>query len=169
MPRPCDPSGTDAYAVRHNPAVYYPAITSQCARWDVPLGSLSGGALARDVRAGALPAFATLTPDVEHDMHNGTVAEGDAWLRSWLPLITAGADYRSGRLAILIAWDEGFGGGDLRSHVPLLVLSAWTPPGTRSGVAYDDYSVLRTVEDLTGVTPLGRAAGATSLAGAFHL
>ena len=169
MPGNCDPSDSGPYAPRHNPAVYYPAITAQCQRWDEPLGSTTTGTLAGDVRAGALPAFATLTPNVINDMHDGTVAQGDSWLRTWLPVITAGPDYQAGHLAILVVWDEGSGDGDVRSHIPVLVLSAYTPAGTSSAVPYDNSSILRTAEDLTGVAPLGRAAVSASLVPAFHL
>lgn len=169
MPHPCAASNAGPYAVRHNPAAYYPAIAAQCAKWDVPLGSASDGPLATAAASGTLPAFSTLTPNVNHDMHDGTVAQADQWLGSWLPVITGGPDYRSGRLVVLIVWDEGAGGGNNRSTIPLIVLSASTPAGTRSATAYDDYSILRTAEQLTGVAYLGQAASATSLAPAFHL
>jgi hypothetical protein len=169
MPSNCDPTGSGLYDQVHNPAVYYSDDRSSCAGSDVPLGSTSSGALAAALRSGDLPSFSTVTPDVNDDLHNGTLAEADAWLRQWVPAILASPDYRSGRLGVIIVWDEGAGGGNVPSHVPLLVLSASTKAGTRSGQPYDDFSVLRTVTDLTGVAPLGKAATATSLVGAFAL
>ncbi len=169
MPQPCDPGNSDVYAVRHNPAVYYPAIAPACASSDLPLGTPSSGPLAVDLRAGTLPTFTTVTPNLDHDMHNGTVAEADAWLRDWLPAITGGPDYRSGRLAVVIAWDEGAGDGNERSSAPLLVLSPAMSPGKRAAAAMDDYSVLRAIDDVSGLPPLGQAASATSVLAAFGI
>jgi hypothetical protein len=164
MTSPCEQSDDGAYAVRHNPATYYPALAGACARQDLPLGSTSAGALVDAVRAGTLPTLSTVTPDVDHDMHDGTIAQADTWLRQWLPVITAGADYRSGRLAVLVVWDEGDGGGDARSSAPLLALSAATRPGTALTGPLDDYSILRTVDDISGLPPLAQAATAPSFA-----
>lgn len=165
MPRPCDRTDSGTYAVRHNPATYYPALGDACQRDDVPLGTTTAGALSDAVRAGHLPTLATVTPDLEHDMHDGTVGQADTWLRDWLPIITAGPDYRDGRLAVIIAWDEGDGSGDHPSSAPLLALSAATRPGTRLTGPLDDDSVLRTINDITGLPPLGQAASAASFGG----
>ncbi|MDQ2725286.1 MAG: alkaline phosphatase family protein [Actinomycetota bacterium] len=170
MPTACDRSDAGSYAPKHNPAVYAVDARATCAASDLPLGTLSAGALAGAVGAGTLPAFSILTPDLDHDMHDGTVAEGDAWLKPWLERIVAGPDYQQGRLAVLITWDEGSGSGPSPSHVPLYVLSATTPPGTRVGLPLDHLSLLRTAEQVTGVgPPLGGAAGAASFAAPFHL
>ncbi len=170
MPSPCDPTTTDVYAARHNPAVYYPAVTADCHRWDVPLGGPSAGALEQAVSAGSLPSLSVVTPNVLDDMHSGSVSRGDAWLARWLPVITAGPDYQDGRLAVFIVWDEGSGSGNQPSHVPLLVLSRSTPAATRVGAGLGEYSLLRACESLTGIpTYLGAAATAPSLTGPFGL
>jgi acid phosphatase len=111
----------------------------------------------------------TVTPDLEDDMHDGTVAHADHWLAGWVPEILASPAYRSGRLAVLIAWDEGSGAGNVPSHAALVVMSASTPAGTRSPLAFDDYSVLRSVCQLTGAPVPGREPVAPSLVGPFHL
>jgi len=75
----------------------------------------------------------------------------------------------SGRLAVVFVWDEGYGSGNIASPVPLIVMSASTPAGTRSALPLDDYSVLHTICQLTGVPTPGRASSAASFAGPFHL
>jgi hypothetical protein len=170
MPSACDPTTTDLYAARHNPAVYYPAVTVDCQRWDVPLGSPSAGPLETAVATGTLPSLSVVTPNVLDDMHSGPVSRGDAWLSRWLAVITAGSDYRSGALAIFVVWDEGSGSGNHPSHVPLMVVSASTPPGRRVGTRLGEYSLLRACESLTGIaTYLGGAARAPDLTGPFGL
>lgn len=157
------------YAAKHNPAVYYTSVRRQCRTWDQPLGTPESGALRAQLRAGPTVPLVTVTPDVEDDMHNGTIEAADRWLAGWLPHIVASPAYRAGHLAVIIAWDEGFGGGDVPSGAPLVVMSASTQPGTRTTLPLDDYSVLGAMSHLTGVPPLGLAATAPSMVKAFNL
>lgn len=163
---------SDRFLVRHTPAPYYTDQAAHCADWDVPLGTTSSGALYTDVTAGTLPAYSFVTPDACDDMHGapactngGGTAPGDAWLRAWLPVILAGPDYRAGHLVVIVTWDEG---DSSSNHIPALVISP-TTHGVRSGDAFTHCSTLRTAEDILGLPPLGCAAGATSMVGAFHL
>jgi hypothetical protein len=50
-----------------------------------------------------------LTPDLNNDAHDGTLAQADTFLKTWIPKIMAGPDYRAGRLSIVITFDEGVG------------------------------------------------------------
>ena len=157
------------YAARHNPAVYYTSLRRRCAAWDQPLGTTTQGPFHQALRRGPAVSLTTVTPDLQNDMHDGSVAQGDAWLAGWVPQIVGSPAYRSGRLAVFIVWDEGGGSGQEPSHVALIVMSASTPAGARSALALDDYSVLRTICQLTGVPNPGQASAATSFVSAFHL
>jgi hypothetical protein len=172
MPHRCDHKDAGEYAVRHDPPAYYPALTT-CARNDVPYGQL-----ARDLARRRLPAFSFVTPNLTDDMHDGTIAQGDDWLRTRLPLILDSTAYRSGTLVVAITWDEGQGGGsnncaanthDVGCHVAAIVVSPSTPPGTRSGQLFNHYSLLGSTERLLGVAPLGQAGAASSMIPAFDL
>jgi hypothetical protein len=56
------------------------------------------------------------------------------------------------------------------NHIPLIVVSPYTAAGTRSGTAFTHYSLLRTTEQLLGITSfLGNAAAASSMRAAFGL
>jgi phosphatidylinositol-3-phosphatase len=165
----CGLTSYDNYAARHNPAVYYAPIRRECVAWDQPMGTPSRGPLHQALISGPAAGLTTVTPDLEDDMHDGTVAQADAWLSGWLPQVVASPGYRSGRMVVLIAWDEGTGSGNVPSHVPLIVMSASTPAGARSALSYNDFSVLRTICQLTGVAIPGQAARAPSLLGPFHL
>jgi phosphatidylinositol-3-phosphatase len=163
-------SADGRYLVRHVPATYYVADRAACARWAVPMGQPRAGNLRHDIAAG-LPAFAFLSPDACHDMHGAPscmrdrVGVGDRWLRSWLPSILAGRDYRAGRLVVVITWDEGTNTGN---HIPTLVIS----PATRHIVAAQAFthcSTLRTTEELLRLPLLGCARTAPSMVSAFHL
>jgi phosphatidylinositol-3-phosphatase len=96
MPSNCSRSNSGEYAVRHNPPPYYEKL-SGCASHDVPYAQL-----ATDLAANAMPAFSFITPNLIHDMHDGTIAQGDAWLASHLPAILTSAAYRAGNTAIFV-------------------------------------------------------------------
>ena len=172
-PGPCalGSSRDGRYLVRHVPATYYVNVRTDCRRWAVPLGSPRAGALHDDVTAGALPAFGFVTPDACNDMHGAPacsgdlVADGDRWLRTWIPQILAGPDYRSGRLTVIITWDEG---NDSENHIPTLIISPTTKHIT-SAERYTHCSTLRTVESLLSLPLLGCAATAPSMSVPFRL
>ncbi len=100
----------------------------------------------------ALPTVAFVVPDLDDDMHDGTVAEGDDWLVHHLsPLLAWAAAHDT---LVIVTWDEGF---DKRNTIPTI----FAGPMVKSG-RYDEplshYRVLRTIEALYGLPPTGHAA-----------
>jgi len=174
MPSSCDKSNSGEYAVRHNPAVYYTSLAG-CASRDVPYSRL-----ATDLANNALPAFSFITPNMIDDMHDGTIAQGNAWLAKNLPVILKSKEYQAGKTAVFITWDEGSGGypiedcddktgTDTSCIVPTIVISPSTPAGTVSHAFYSHYSLLGTTEQLLGLPRLASAAKAATMTAAFHL
>jgi hypothetical protein len=172
MPSNCAPADSGEYAVRHNPPPYFTTLTG-CSTFDVPYPQL-----ATDLSSGKLPAFSFVTPNLIDDMHDGTIADGNAWLSSNLPVIFNSSEYKSGTTAVFVTWDEGEGGRsndcatnttDIGCQVATLVISPSTVPGTTSSVLFNHYSLLRTAEDLLGLPELGLAASNQSMAAAFNL
>ena len=145
MPSNCAAASSSSYAVKHNPAAYYTNIPAQCNAQDVPLGS------APDISA----RFTFITPNLCHDMHDCSTSIGDAWLAGIVPQILNSPQYRAGTTAVFITWDENDAGGQ---RVPTYVIGPSVVPGTRSAVAYNHYSLLRSTEDLLGLRPLLAAA-----------
>jgi hypothetical protein len=159
MPVPCDRSDSGTYAVRHNPWAYVPGETAACRSGDVPAGTPSGGALASAVRAGTLPNVGLITPNLINDAHDGTLVQADTWLRQWVPVIMSGPDWRHGRLAIAIVFDEG----DPGLQVPFVLIA----PGLSGAVTrqpLDHYALTRLIDQVIGAPPLRQAAGAPDLA-----
>jgi phosphatidylinositol-3-phosphatase len=172
MPSSCDRSNSGEYAARHNPPPYYKSLAG-CAKYDVPFSQL-----ASDLAGQQLPAFSFITPNLIDDMHDGTVAQGDAWLSRALPQIFASPQYRNGSTAVFVTWDEGEGGHtsncvanttDVGCHVATLVISPSTVPGTRSATLFNHYSLLGTAEQLLGLPRLGQAAAYQTMVSAFRL
>jgi phospholipase C len=174
MPSNCARSNSGEYAIRHNPPPYYTSL-SGCASRDVPYTRL-----ATDLAGNALPAFSFITPNLIDDMHDGTIAQGDAWLASHLPAILNSTPYKSGTTAVFVTWDEGSGGYPVQECddtdvtntsciVPTIVISPSTPAGIRSGAFFSHYSLLATAEQLLGLPRLASASSAPAMTAAFHL
>jgi phospholipase C len=169
-PGNCSLTSSGRYAVKHDPAAYYTGIRSDCAVWDVPMGTTASGNFLSDLTNGTLPAFSFVTPDLCNDTHDCPVATGDAWLESWFAKILSSPAYLTGRTVIFLTWDED--DDSASNHIPLIVVSPSTPAGTRSGTAFDHYSLLKTTEQLLGITTfLGHAGdpGTSSMISAFKL
>jgi hypothetical protein len=180
-------TATDQYATRHNPFVYFHSIIDRpaaCAARDVGLDRLSGDLAS----AAATPNLSLIVPDLCHDGHDATCADGgpgglpaaDAFLRTWVPRITGSPAYRRDGL-LAIVFDEAAGdssaccgeqpgpntpapggqsGGPGGGRTGAVLLSPAIAPGTTTSREYNHYSLLRSVEDLFGLSHLGYAGAA---------
>ena len=154
MMAPCQLTSAGRYAVKHNPAAYYDGADDRvaCGRDDVPL--VPG--LGADIDAGTLPTFAFVTPDLCNDTHDCGIGTGDAWLARWVPRIVAGPDYRAGRTAVFVVWDEP-------TPMAELVIAPSVRPGTTVATRTTHYDLLRTTEEMLGLPLLGAAGTALDL------
>ncbi len=166
MPSNCKMPGGTTYAIRHNEWTYFTDERTQCKANDVPLGTLSAGALSDDARLGHLPVTGQITPNICNDAHNCSLATADTWLRGWMPRLLAGPDYTSGNLTIIVTFDEDdhASGNNVAFVVidPRLSGKVVTLPATH-------YSLTRWYEDNAGAAYLNNAATAPDLKGAFGL
>jgi hypothetical protein len=157
MPVACDKVTSGSYAARHDPAVYYTDLASTCARDDLPLRQplvLSA-------------AFTFITPNICDDMHNCSIAVGDAWLARIVPQILDSHEYLAHEVALFITWDESDTGP--ANQVATFVVAPSVPRGVHAQAAFTHYSLLRTTEQLLGLPYLGGAKAATSMLGPFGL
>ncbi|MDX6287805.1 MAG: phosphatidylinositol-3-phosphatase [Frankiales bacterium] len=172
MPRNCAPYDTKPYAVRHNPPPYYSDIKATCPTRDVPLGTPTSGALATDLANSTLPSFAFIAPNLCSDMHDCSVATGDAWLKSWLNAIVASQTYRNGKTAVFVTWDEGTGGThgqdcfttqDESCHVATYLVASAAPRGLHYAGRLSHYSMLYATENMLGLPHLRPATAGPDL------
>ena len=157
MPSNCLKSDSGEYLIHHNPMPYYTNLGSDCSSFDVPFGP------SPDLSA----SFTLITPNGLHSMVDGTIAQGDSFLSSYVPALIATPQYQAGNTAIFITWDEDENAGK-NNQVPTIVVSPYTH-AVKSSTSYNHYSLLRTAEDLLGVPALGSAASATPMETAFGL
>jgi phosphatidylinositol-3-phosphatase len=148
------------YAKKHNPFAYFRSIAEDPARRArlVPLSKLGP-----DVRAGALPSFSLVVPDLCHSMHDCSVAVGDAWLRSQI-----GKFVRLPNTVVFVVFDEGStsiaGGG----HTAALAIGRAVRPGSRFVRVTGHYGILRTIEQAWGLPLLGRSARVAPITGIWR-
>lgn len=148
MPSNCRLTASYPYAERHNPEIYYqgPGDRAACAINNVPLGNVSAGHLASDLANNTLPNFSVIVPNDCNNMHDCSVATGDTWLSQWLPVILNSQSYRAGRTAIFLVFDED-------TPIPNFVVAPSVVPGTVIQGSYSHYSLLRTTEEMLGISP----------------
>jgi hypothetical protein len=159
MPSNCALTDSGQYVVHHNPQAYYVNLGDDCARYNVPLTDPP------DLSA----RFTFVTPNLIHDMHDGTVSDGDTWLSTFVPQVLASAEYAAGRAGLFITWDEDDNLlGD--NHIPTLVIAPSVPPGTQVSARLDHYALLRATQEMLGLTPLlGNAGTAADMRTPFNL
>lgn len=193
----------DGYVSRHDPFVYFHSIVDNQAYCDahvVPLGTTAGvlpkgtprgtTGLATDLkRESTTPNLAYIVPNLCDDGHDfpctnqrsgaSALADIDAFLGRWVPLITGSPAFKKDGL-LVITFDEsdgpqsdstsccnemigpdtplpgitGTGGG----RVGAVLLSPFIRAGRVSSVPYNHYSLLASIESYFGVSKLGYAA-----------
>ena len=168
MGAPCGLVSHDRYAAKHDPFVYFDDINGWDGRQFNPAPRCTEhvvdyAQLATDIAANALPRYAFITPNLDDDMHDGTIAQGDAWLSREIPKIMATDAYQHGG-AIFLFWDEGSGTLGPGDDPPFLVVSPNVKPGFVSTVAYDTSSYLKTVQQIFGLDQLPCSKNSTNIA-----
>lgn len=146
------PGTAGTYVRKHNPAISFTSVArdpAQC-RNIRPLRAFDPQAA----------PFEMIVPNLTNDMHDGTIAEGDAFLRALVPHILASAAFRAGGV-LFITFDEGSSSrgslGDHGGHVVTLIVSTSVPRGRRYRAYADHFSLLRTTERILGLPCLAGA------------
>jgi hypothetical protein len=139
------------YARKHNPAIGFQSVRSdatQCA-FIQPLANFDPSV-----------NFAMIVPNMVNDMHDGTTAQGNAFLAAFLPQIINSPDWA--HTLLIITFDEGetsiSGGGNIYTAAA----APWISHLTVS-TPYNHYNVLRTTEQIFGLPFLGGAASAATI------
>jgi len=176
QPYPCwKGAGVVNYVKRHNPFMYFESIREspeRCAKV-VPFDEFPD-----DLKAGRLPQFVFITPDLTHDMHGRNksddrrfpailgkshrlVTAGDTWLKTQVyePLTVSSAWTESTRLVVTFDEASRFAitTSGLDNRVATIIAGPHVPRG-RNGSSYNHYALLRSIESLFGLPYLGRAA-----------
>lgn len=139
-----------AYRKKHNPVAYFASLPAEINRRfeDFPADFSK------------LPSVAFVVPDMDHDMHDGSIEEGDAWLREHLDAYVKWAPGH--RSLLILTWDEDDFVHDNR--VATILVGAGVKR-RRYARRIDHYAVLRTLAGFYAVPPPGQAAQAQPIRG----
>jgi phosphatidylinositol-3-phosphatase len=145
--------GSGNYVRRHNPWVNYINVPASV--------NLTFEAFPADY--GELPTVAYVVPDLCHDMHDCSVATGDAWLQGNLDRYVQWAG--SHNSLFILTFDED-AGNTATNQIATIFVGPMVEPGDYA-MRIDHYNFLRTLEDMYGVPATAKAANAESITGVW--
>jgi acid phosphatase len=151
------------YAKKHDPFLYFRDVAASRARRArvVPYPQL-----ARDLAAHRLPDFSLLIPNLCDDMHDCSVATGDAWLKAHVVPLLQSPQLRGG--IVFVVFDEGTSGTGGGGQVEALALGRTVRPGSKFTRATNHYGLLRTIEDAWKLPRLGNSRTGTPIGGIWQ-
>jgi hypothetical protein len=147
------PDGPGWYARKHEPAIMFRDISADPSRC----------AMITDLRHFSLTAadFQLVVPNMCHDMHDCSIATGDAFLRRFVGAITASPTFAN--TLVVVTFDEGTDSDGGGGRIPTILLGPMVRPGARSAVAHNHYSLLRTIQNVWALGCLNRSCAANDL------
>ncbi len=106
----------------------------------------------------SLPTVSFVIPNLDNDMHDGTIAQADTWLYNNLSHY---ANWAVGNNSLLIiTFDEDDGGSE--NQIPTIIYGGHVKPGSYSETI-SHYNVLSTIEERYGLPKTGLAANAPAI------
>lgn len=146
-----DGCGQGAYRRKHNPAVYWQGADRAASAENLPFS-----AFPHDFAK--LPVVAFVIPNMDHDMHDGGVGEGDDWLRGHLDAYARWAVRHNS--VLIVTWDED-------DHTEANRIATVIVGGAVQAGRYDEplthYGLLRTLQDMYGLVPIAHSTDAAAL------
>ncbi|MFF4951472.1 alkaline phosphatase family protein [Streptomyces chattanoogensis] len=113
----------------------------------------------------ALPKVSFVVPNLCNDMHDCSVSTGDSWIQNKLGAYATWAQTHNSLLVVTFDEDNKLSG----NRIPTVLYGAHVAPGSSSSTTYNHYNVLRTLEDLAGLTThAGNAATASDITGIWN-
>jgi len=109
-----------------------------------------------------LPTVALVVPNQLDDMHDGSIAQGDAWLAQNIEQYAQWALTHNSLL--IVTWDED--NGTAINHIATIFVGAMVKPG-ESAQHINHYSVLHTISEMYGLPYLGNSAEEKSINGVW--
>lgn len=168
---PKDSSGNQEYSPRHFPQIFFKDMTndndihsSYCIQHSELFSRL-----AVDLKNKTIGRYNFIVPnlcDIGHDPCGGNeVSHFDTWLKENLPTILNSPQYKAGHVLVIILADEARTGD---GPTPLILLGAGVKKDYYNDINYSQGSVLRTLQEIFGVSPfLGSAAKSNDFSAMF--
>jgi phosphatidylinositol-3-phosphatase len=163
MPTPCFTGGSSGeYVLKHSFGGFFKDEYSGACHIQPYPGVSSAVSTLNGPRA---PDFVWITPNLLDDMHDGSVQQGDAWLRANLGPILALPWFLDYSSTVLVTMDEGDAGG--ANQIPTVVISRAASGKGDVSTFINHYAVLRAIETVYGLGSIGGAANAADISAFF--
>ena len=138
------------YASKHSPWVNF---TNVPAADQLPFSSFPSSS-----NYASLPTVSFVIPNLNDDMHNGTIAEANTWLKSNLSAYATWAEKNNSLL--IVQWDED--DYTENNQIPTIIVGQSVVPGKYSETI-NHYNLLATIEQMYGLSEVGSSSGATPI------
>lgn len=146
----CNSGGSNGYYRKHNPWVDFTNVASSL---NQPFTSFPSSA-----NFANLPTVSVVVPNQLDDMHNGTIQQGDTWLKNNLDAYAQWAKTHNSLL--IVTFDED--NGTTSNRIATIFYGAHVITGQYSE-NINHYNVLRTIEASYGLPGLNNATNATPI------
>jgi acid phosphatase len=145
-------SSAGKYAQKHNPWFGFSNVPTSTARTFTQFPT--------DYTT--LPKISFVIPNLCDDMHDCSVATGDTWVKNKLGAYATWAKSNNSLLVVTFDEDNNLSG----NRVATVVYGQPVAAGSSSATTYNHYSLLRTLEDMAGLSAhAGNAASASDITG----
>ena len=141
------------YARKHVPWVSFSNIP---ANHSLPFSAFPGPGNPQNYAS--LPTVAFVTPNLDNDMHDGSITQGDSWLYQNLSQYAEWA--KANNSLLILTWDED--DNTPRNQIPTVIYGANVRPGAYTETI-SHYNVLSTLEQMYGLPKLGYASRAPAI------
>ena len=178
--------GQNQYERKHNPAANWQALDAPANNHLPPTVNRPFTAFPQNAAGfNALPKVAFVVPNEQHNMHDGSVAQGDAWLKA--NILDGYYQWAKSHNSLLIITFDEDASNTPSNHIATIFAGALIqagnypetninppdvrPPGgliTPTGTAMNHYNVLRTLEDMFGLARLGGSANTPPITDIFR-
>jgi acid phosphatase len=179
--------GQNQYERKHNPAVNWQAADAPANNHLPPEINRSFTQFPQDPGGYAtLPTVAFVVPDEQHNMHDGSVAQGDAWLKT--NILDGYYQWAKTHNSLLIITFDEDATNTPTNQITTIFAGALVRPGnfpetninppdarppdggviTPTGTAMNHHNLLRTIEEMFGLAPLGGSANTPPVTDVFR-
>lgn len=139
---------TGVYARKHNPWVNFDNVPKEA---NQPFKHFP-----RDFTQ--LPTISFVIPNLENDMHDGSIETADMWLKQNIePYVRWAQDHNS---LLIMTWDED--DSSQNNIIPTFFVGPMVKKGSYNQ-SYNHFSMLRTLEDIFGLDYAGKSKGASPI------
>jgi hypothetical protein len=136
------------YYRKHNPWVNFTNIPSSA---NMPFTSFPSN-------FNDLPTISFVIPNQNNDMHDGSISQADTWLKQHLDSYVQWA--KTNNSLLIVTWDED--DNTQNNQIPTIFIGPMVKPGNYSETI-NHFNVLRTLEDMYGLSYVGKSSTATPI------